>query len=190
MDSLSQQERDKYEAVWAFDVYRERSPGMRFLDDAIRRLNPPIGSTFLDIGCGTGRVSKELRQRGYEVTAMDIAANACQEYDGPFLYASVWDIGDVGAFDFGFCADVMEHLPTDRVDLAIAEIARVCSAAYFQIANFEDHGEMIGGGVHLHLTVKPVGWWADALRKHFDFLDITAETKHHIAVCRNASPRG
>lgn len=179
-------ERGKYEFTWSHDVYRERSPGMRFLDDALRRLNPPVGSSILDIGCGTGRVSHELRRRGFDVTALDIAENACREFDGPFLLCPVWNIPPVGTFDYGFCADVMEHLPTEMVDQALQNITRVCRTVYFQIANFEDHGEMVGGGVHLHLTVKPLDWWREVLEGHFAAVNIEAQPKHHVAVCSNA----
>lgn len=181
--SVEDQEREKYEYAWTHDSYRERSPGMRFLEDALKRLQPHVGASILDIGCGTGRVSRELSQRGFDVTALDIASNACQEFDGPFIHCPVWDIPDVGVFDYGYCADVMEHLPTEKVEAAIRNIARVCEKVYFQIANFHDHGEMIGGGVHLHLTVKDLGWWAEMLAPHFKKVDIRPQPKHHIAVC-------
>lgn len=36
-------------------------------------LVPPAGQRTLEIGCGEGRVSRDLEQRGHEVTAIDIA---------------------------------------------------------------------------------------------------------------------
>ena len=178
-------ERAKYTEAWNHAAYRERSPGMRFLNDALDKLKPADGASFLDIGCGTGRVSAELTRRGYDVTATDIAANACDEFDGPLIIAPIWDFPHLAWFDFGFCADVMEHLPTEKVDASLACIAASCNTVYFQIANFEDHGEMVGGGLHLHLTVEPMRWWLEKIRANFNEVAAWERPKHHILIGHN-----
>jgi SAM-dependent methyltransferase len=176
-------EKAKYRKMWEFDSYRERSPGLRFIDDALARMKPEPGASIIDLGCGTGRVSNHLKQLGYNVTALDIAANACTEFDGPFIESCIWEIGDIGQFDYGFCADVMEHLPTEQIDKTLECIKAHVGTCYFQIANFYCHeGDKIGES--LHLTVKPCDWWEVVLKRHFSSVSITAEPKHHIAVCR------
>lgn len=185
-DQIATAEKNKYEKMWNRDEYRERSPGLRFLPDALKRLKMPEGSTVVDLGCGTGRVSAELESMGYRVTAVDIAQNACTEFGGPFVEACLWDIpAEFPIFDFGFCADVLEHIPTERVDDCLAEISCHVRKVYFQIANFECHmGDHIGE--HLHLTVKPLAWWRERLERVFPHVDIVGEQKHHIAVCHFA----
>lgn len=185
MDAVTTEERQKYETMWADPRYSERSPGMRFLDDAMAKLNMQPGATVVDLGCGTGRVAQALSEQGYSVTAVDIAPNACTEFSGTFVQACLWDLpARIPKFDYGFCADVLEHIPTDKVPDTLKNIARVAGTVYFQIANFECH---MGDehGLHLHLTVKPMGWWQEALSRHFDFVHIEAHPKHHIAVCSN-----
>lgn len=186
VDQVVTAEQSKYEKMWSFDDYRERSPGMRFLNDALKRLQMPPGASVVDLGCGTGRVSAELQRLGFDVTAVDIANNACQEFDGNFVAACLWDLPEMlPHFEYGFCADVLEHIPTERIDQCLENIARHTGTVYFQIANFYCHmGDRIGES--LHLTVKPVGWWAQRLQHVFDVVDITAQKKHHIAVCRCA----
>lgn len=185
-DKVAEKERVKYERMWEFDSYRERSPGTRFIDNALALLKPKNGASFIDLGCGTGRVSNFLKWKcGFDVTAVDIAENACKEFDGRFVVANLWELPeDLGIFDYGFCADVMEHIPTDKVPDTLKCIANHTKQCYFQIANFHCHeGDKIGE--HLHLTVKSVNWWRSALNRHFNKVSIRADKKHHIAVCNS-----
>lgn len=184
-DKIADTERAKYSKMWEFDSYRERSPGLRHLPDALQRMKPEPGASIVDFGCGTGRVAKALAEDGYLVTAVDIAENACNEFDGTFVVASLWGLPEsLGRHDYGFCADVMEHLPTPKVDDTLANIAKHARTTYFQIANFHCHeGDKIGES--LHLTVKSYGWWQAHIGKHFDIISGNAAPKHHIFVCRS-----
>lgn len=49
------------------------------VDFVIEELKLPMGSTILDVGCGTGRHSIELAKRGYKVTGIDISAGMLAE---------------------------------------------------------------------------------------------------------------
>ena len=184
-DVLTKAEKDKYSKMWGFESYRERSPGLRFLDNALTLLQMPEGATVVDLGCGTGRVSAALQQQGFQVTAVDIAANACREFHGSFVEACLWDLPEtLGKFAFGFRADVMEHIPTERVDDTLSNIANHVDECYFQIANFVCHeGDKIGE--HLHLTVRPMTWWLDALSEYFTPHIVHAHPKHHVIVCKS-----
>lgn len=184
-DAIAKAEREKYEKMWRFESYRERSPGMRHLEDALVRLQPTPGASIIDIGCGSGRVSQALFERGFMVTAIDIAENSCTEFDGDFIAACLWDLPrDVGVHDYGFCADVMEHIPTKKVSLVLENISKVSKTVYFQIANFECHeGDKIGE--HLHLTVKPYPWWHELLSHYFIVEQSQLNPKHHIFVCKS-----
>lgn len=188
MDQQQIAEKQKYEKMWSRDEYRERSPGFRLCAKAYDLLKPEAGQSLCDYGAGTGRASAWFKQQGLNVTALDIAANAVTEFDGDVVEACLWQMPAIGVFDYGYCCDVMEHLPTDRVPAALRGIAeRTTRAAFFQIALFECHmGDAIGE--HLHLTVKPAQWWHAALKRHFRVVETHAlppsPSKYVIAVCR------
>lgn len=184
-DPVAVKEKNKYERMWGLEKYHQRSPGMRHLEDALLKLSPKPGATIVDLGCGTGRVSAELKKRGFRVVAVDIAENAATEFDGHFVASPLWDLpAELGKFDYGFCADVMEHIPTDHVAKTLECISLHASVVYFQIANFVCHeGDEIGE--HLHLTVKPIEWWKKELDKSFVVQLAVKNPKNHVFICKS-----
>jgi hypothetical protein len=59
---------------------------------------------------------------------------------------------------YGFCTDVLEHIPTEDVDKVLNNCLNACQNVFFQIATEDDvMGALIGHP--LHLTVKPYSWW-------------------------------
>jgi len=73
-------------------------------------------------------------------------------------------------FDYGFCCDVMEHIPTEFTMLVLYRILSSCKTTWFQIALVPDNcGQLIGET--LHLTVRPFTWWLNR------FLDLGAHVE-------------
>lgn len=165
-DQLTVAEREKYQKIWCVDDYRRVSPGLRHLSDALDWMAPPVGSTITDWGSGSGKASDAMHELGYQVRMVDIAANA---YRGTLSVeiACLWELpDDMGATDYGFCADVMEHIPPERVDAVFEGIAkRTRKACYFQIALFHDSCFTHAGP--LHLSVFPAEWWQERILRHF-----------------------
>ena len=160
MISISERERSKYEKAWALEGYGA-SPGMRYLDMFWGIAKPPQNASLIDIGCGDGQAGKALRDRGLLVCGFDLVGS---ESGLPIYTGTVWrDLLD-GPFDYGYCCDVMEHIPTQFTALSIDSILRSCSFAFFAI-NFEldRHGDAIRD--RLHLTVQPFTWWRDMMRE-------------------------
>jgi hypothetical protein len=181
MDALLASEARKYRATWENPLYRAVSPGARHLSFALEWMRPEPYSSFTDWGCGTGAAATELHARDFDVRLVDIAANA---YTGtlPFVEACLWALPEsLVPTDYGFCADVMEHIPTERVDDVFAGIAaRTFRACYFQIALF--HDSYFTGHGPLHLSVFPAEWWMDKAAPHFGKVEFKLIRRKHILI--------
>lgn len=150
-------EQEKYQRMWNFDTYRTVSPGELVVPAFFETVHPT--GMVLDFGCGTGRAALKMMEAGLEVLGIDFADN-CRDEEAmgiPFLQ---WDLTRPipARANFGFCSDVMEHIPTADVGTVIANIMEAAEKVFFQISTREDHcGELIGHP--LHLTVEKGEWW-------------------------------
>jgi hypothetical protein len=154
--SITQLEREKYQAAWAMDAYAENSPGENFVDLFMEMTGAQPGQTVLDIGCGAGAGSKALSERFLEVTGFDLV--------GGDIQGSVWrDLPQrPSKFAWGYCCDMMEHIPTQFVGLSVSEMLKVCDRVFFSISfNRDVHGDSIRD--RLHLTIESFVWWRDTL---------------------------
>jgi hypothetical protein len=152
-------EQQKYQLMWQYDIYRETSPGECVADEFINLVRPEPGSLIVDYGCGTGRAGIRFNSYGYRVLLLDFTDN-CRDHeamDFPFIQ---WDLTHPCPVvsDYGFCSDVMEHIPTKDVDKVIKNIMTSSKTVFFNISNIQDS---MGGliGEPLHLTVQPFEWW-------------------------------
>ena len=180
VDDLAKIERDKYIAIWERPEYRRISPGMLECERAFTVLEMQPKKTIIDFGAGPARATKWFDDQGLKATAVDFAPNA-RETDVKFVEACLWDMpASLKAADYGFCTDVMEHLPEDKVDLVLEGIAkRSKQGVYFRIATRPDKmGKLIGQP--LHLTVKPGEWWRRKLEEFFDLVDVVEDTGRDI----------
>ena len=169
-------EQVKYLKAWSHDDYRRWSPGEQCVPLFLETAKPESGETLVDWGCGTGRGGHALWNEGLDVTLLDFAVNCLDEdvqHDVAagkrlnFLEHDLTQPIDLRS-DYGFCCDVMEHIPEEDVDKVLTNILQNSLHVFFQISTVEDHfGHAIDEiGEHLHLTVKPYSWW---LQKFADF---------------------
>jgi len=62
------------------------------------------------------------------------------------------------AANYGYCVDVMEHIPPDKVDLVLDNILRAANHVFFSISMEPDNcGQLVGE--QLHLSIRPYEWW-------------------------------
>jgi hypothetical protein len=164
--NTAESEQYKYEKAWEHGAYRNYSPGESIVQYYINRCSPRPGR-LIDFGAGTGRAALELHKRGYDVSMVDIATNCLDhqvrsEIGDRLVVGNLWGKLDLPKAPEGFCTDVMEHIPPERVDAVIDNIIGLCDRVFFQICLVDDRfGDEIGE--HLHLTVQPYEWWLEKL---------------------------
>ena len=163
----------KYGKLWEREEYRAVAPGEVFASVFLNRAKPSRGARIIDFGCGTGRGSVVLAGLGgLKVTMVDFVRNCLDPIvkeavdkinpDFTFVKADLEKPIPVTA-EYGFCTDVMEHIPPEKVDLVIDNILKAAQNVWFSIALFDDVcGGMIGE--QLHLSVHPFEWWLDCLK--------------------------
>lgn len=159
---LEERERGKYARMWENPDYGNFSPGLQIAPFARQFMQP--GQTLLDLGCGAGKAGQWLSDHGLDVTLMD-HVGAQVESDLPFIEGCIWEF--MPNVDWIFCADVMEHLPPEKVDTVMELMASHARQVFLQIHCAEDHfGETIGE--RLHLTVEKPDWWRSRLCSFFE----------------------
>lgn len=164
-------ERKKYEQIWQHPDYRRVSPAETVFG-FIETQFTGVGM-LIDFGCGTGRALRRLRQTSrFNVVGVDIAYNCLDEdVQGcfPFVVSAIEDLPRcLLRCDYSICIDVLEHLPFEEVDTAIARIHEATERkAIIRVANFEENhgGPLIG--MPLHLSLMDAHRWDAMLARRF-----------------------
>lgn len=182
---------DEEAAAW---IAWARSPGAdhffhRFSFPALLDLIPPPGRLTIDMGCGEGRVGRELVARGHRVVGVEgspTLARAARDAEPP-LEVHVADAGampiDDGAADL--CVASMMLLNVDDLDAVIGEVARVLAPGgrfcfstthpdsgrrkagddYFAVVRFAETRERDGVRMTFHDVHRPLSSYFGALER-------------------------
>lgn len=156
-------EREKYQKAWMHPLYGRTSPGELAAPVFLDVVKPD--GLVIDFGCGTGRGALAINEAGVDVLLVDFTDN-CREKAAFRLPFIQWDLTAPceASAPYGFCADVMEHIPTEDVATVLRNIFASAPRVFFQISTVPDaFGAEIGA--RLHLTVRTHDWWADMLAR-------------------------
>ena len=163
----------KYGKLWTYPQYRAIAPGESLAPIFIHQAKPAQGADVIDFGCGTGRGARALVSAGLRVTMVDFVKNCLDDDVREMLATHATAMRFVKAdleqplpviAEFGFCTDVLEHIPPDRVGRVLDNILKAAQHVFFSIATVEDScGALIGEP--LHLSVHPHAWWLEQFAK-------------------------
>ena len=164
-------EQAKYQEMWDRPEYRAVAPGEQTAHLFLSVACPEPEADLIDFGAGTGRGALWLSNY-CQVTALDFADNCLDDrvreaVNGGKLKFVQHDLTREyeGRAKYGYCTDVMEHIPPEQVDEVLKNVLSAARHVFFQISCEDDQmGALIGHP--LHLTVQPYGWWKERFEAH------------------------
>jgi SAM-dependent methyltransferase len=124
---------DRLEALrtaYDADVERRTAADLEFreplLDDFLDGL--AVDATIIELGAGTGQASAHAKERGFDVTALDLSPGNVAECRSRGIDAVVGDFTDppaIGPFHAAFSFNALLHVPKGGLAAAVAAIGRL-----------------------------------------------------------------
>jgi SAM-dependent methyltransferase len=137
----------------------------------------PTKGHILDVGCGSGRDSREFKKWGYTVTAIDasptLARLAGEIIGQPVGVMRIQELTYEEAFDGVWACASLLHVARTEMDEAIARLTQALRPAGVAYASFKlGEGELIQGGrLYNNYTEESLG---ELLHRHprLEFLSV------------------
>jgi SAM-dependent methyltransferase len=155
--------------------YERNEQWLRFFgsvaDGIVRDFHP---STVLDAGCAMGFLVEELHKRGVDASGFDVSEYAISQVDESVAdRCRVGSLTDPieGRYDLITCIEVLEHLPPEETDEAIANL---CAASDTLLISStpNDYGEPT------HFNVMQPEDWAARFAQHSFFRDLDRDVSY------------
>jgi GT2 family glycosyltransferase len=125
-------------------------------------------TTVLDAGCAVGLLVESLRRRGVEAYGVDISEYAIQNVHPetrPFCRVGSIDTPFPQKYDLIVTIEVVEHMPREQSELAIANLCQHSDDILFSSSPV-DYKEVT------HFNVQPPEYWAALFARHGFFRDV------------------
>lgn len=165
--------------------YWERGEGsnyVRYADDpgwmptarVLWQMKP--GPRLLEVGCSKGYFVRAARLTGFDAQGLDVSRYALA-HPAPGVghllqYGSVTEIPwPTHSFDVVCSWEMLEHVPKDRLDVALTQMATVATPGSLQVHRIGTLEPGTDLSDHLsdetHVTNEPGTWWRDLMASHF-----------------------
>lgn len=125
-------------------------------------------SNVLELGGGRGYISHILEGKGINATCLDVARHCwytrtCKN----FVLADATERlpFENKQFDLAFSKDFLEHIPEEKIDNLVKDVARV-SMRGFHLVTFSDHPHSRDDSTHQCLKSKD--WWISKFKEFSD----------------------
>ena len=124
-------------------------------------------NSFLEIGCGNGKLCKILARRGIKVTGVDVTSfpydRSAYEYICMDVTKEPLPFMDK-TFDLAAAFDVFEHFTLSDLSYAVKEFIRVAKVQVVKVPHVGDHSGK-GRTLQLHEIIENSQWWLDYLNQ-------------------------
>lgn len=140
-DQVEVREMEKWSGLWRTRDYRAKEcPAGHQVRAAIESLGIKETDSVIDFGCGRGAAIQAFVEEGFgSVVGLDIASNALDEHlaaHHPLIRACLWNLPGCLYADYGYCSDVMEHIPKEKAKLVLQQIKSATQiGCFFQMTD-------------------------------------------------------
>jgi len=143
----------------------------RIAESIVREFHP---SSVLDAGCAMGFLVEALRKRGVAASGVDVSEYAIsQVHDSVAEHCAVASLADPlpGRYDLITCIEVLEHVPPESADAAIANLCAASDRLLIS-ASPSDYAEPT------HLNVQPPEAWSALLAREGFFREVERDLSY------------
>lgn len=152
----------KADNQWNADLYdRQHSFVWQFGAELVEQLSPQSGERILDLGCGTGHLTREIASRGAVAIGIDssptMIAQARQSYPQlQFEVADARHLSFVGEFDAVFSNAVLHWIP--EAEAVVAGVWKSLKPGGRFVAEFGGTGNVAAIIVALDRAIQTAGY--------------------------------
>lgn len=135
----------------------------------IKKYNISRESKCIDLGCGRGSLSNYFENyTGVDVSEYIIAENK-KKRKGNFYHLSLDCLDSLysSEFDVAICADVMEHIPEDKIENVLESMSKLSVREFFFGISTRKSVFLDSEGDNLHLAVLRPQEWLNYFSKYF-----------------------
>ena len=150
-------------------AYSRDEEWLRFFATIAERIASDIRPCrVLDAGCAIGLLVETLRDRGIDAEGIDLSDYAIEHAHAPVRpHLRIGSIADElqAQYDLIVSIEVLEHMPPDQADAAVANFCRHTDDVLFSSSS-SDFGEAT------HVNVRPPEYWAELFARHGFIRDV------------------